>query len=297
VVPDKDKNALLIRARPAAFRMIESALRAIDASPLQVVIEATIAEVTLNDKLQYGVQYYLESGNFSGGFNLTTPPNGATSAQQPNVAAGLNFLVTGSNSRVIINALSQITDVRVISAPTLSVLNNQTARLQVGDQVPVRTQQSQSTDTSGSPVISNIEYKDTGVILKVTPRVNRGGMVMMDISQEVSQVADVSASPVASPTIQQRKINSTVAVQDGETVVLGGLISDNQNTSRNGVPLLQDIPVLGNLFRDTGNNKTRTELLVLITPHVVDNVQKARKVTDELRHRLPGVQAVLDRAH
>jgi general secretion pathway protein D len=120
---------------------------------------------------------------------------------------------------------------------------------------------------------------------------------MMDISQEVSQVADVSASPVASPTIQQRKINSTVAVQDGETVVLGGLISDNQNTSRNGVPLLQDIPVLGNLFRDTGNNKTRTELLVLITPHVVDNVQKARKVTDELRHRLPGVQAVLDRAH
>jgi general secretion pathway protein D len=161
--------------------------------------------------------------------------------------------------------------------------------------VPIVTQQAQQTTSDTAPIINSIEYEDTGVILKVTPRVNRGGMVMMDISQEVSQVADTSASPVPSPTIQERKINSSVAVQDGETVVLGGLISDARTRSKSGIPFLQNIPVLGNLFGDTSNNTTRTELMVLITPHVVDNTQKARKITEELRRRLPNVQAVLER--
>ncbi|HTT99129.1 MAG TPA: hypothetical protein VMF58_13855, partial [Rhizomicrobium sp.] len=211
---------------------------------------------------------------------------------------GFSYMFSnGNNIKVILDALETVTHIEVVSSPEVMVLNNQPASLQVGDRVPIVTQQSQQTTDSTAPIINSIEYEDTGVILKVTPRVNRGGMVMMDISQEVSQVADTSASPVASPTIQERKINSTVAVQDGETVVLGGLISDSRNTSKNGVPFLQDVPVLGNLFRDTGDSKTRTELMVLITPHVVDNVQKARKITDELRHKLPSVQAVLERAH
>jgi general secretion pathway protein D len=176
------------------------------------------------------------------------------------------------------------------------VLNNQTATLQVGDRVPIITAQAVSTTSGDAPIVNSVSYEDTGVILKVTPRVNRGGMVMMDISQEVSGVSTTSASPVPSPTIQQRKITSSVAVQDGETVVLGGLISDSRTQSKNGVPFLQDVPVLGNLFRDTGNNARRTELIVLITPHVVDDIRKARKVTDELRRKLPAVQSVLQRA-
>ncbi len=293
VVPDKDKNALLIRARPAAFRMIETALRAIDASPLQVVIEATIAEVTLNDTLKYGVQYYLESGNFSGGFNTSTPPTGATGAQQPNVGAGFNLVVAGANSRVIINALSQITDVRVVSAPTLSVLNNQTARLQVGDQVPVRTQQSQSTDTSGSPVISNIEYKDTGVILKVTPRINSNGDVSMDVQQEVSNIVNDAASSsddALAPTISTRRIGSIVSVADGQTVALGGLIQENQTNGRSGVPVLQDIPLLGNLFSSTNDTRNRTELMIFITPRVIRNAADAAAITQELRSRMEALR-------
>lgn len=291
VVPDRDKNALLIRARPAAFRLIESALRAIDASPLQVVIEATIAEVTLNDRLQYGVQYYLESGNFSGGFTTGTT---AASVTNPSVTpGGLNVVISGAGSRVVLNALSSITNVKVVSAPTLSVLNNQTARLQVGNQVPVRTQQSQSTDDANSPVISNIEYKDTGVILKVTPRINSNSDVSMDVQQEVSSIVENAASSEAdalAPTISTRRIGSIVSVANGQTVVLGGLIQENQQNGRGGVPVLQDIPLLGNLFSSTTNSRDRTELVVFITPRVIRNAADAQAIAEELRSRMQALR-------
>lgn len=293
VVPDRDKNALLIRARPAAFRLIESALRAIDASPLQVVIEATIAEVTLNDRLQYGVQYYLESGNFSGGFTTSTPASGQTVAPQPTVGSGLNVVISGAGSRVVLNALSSITNVKVVSAPTLSVLNNQTARLQVGNQVPVRTQQSQSTDNPDSPVISNIEYKDTGVILKVTPRINSNNDVSMDVQQEVSSIVADAASTTAdalAPTISTRRIGSIVSVANGQTVVLGGLIQENQQNGRGGVPVLQDIPLLGNLFSSTNSSRDRTELVVFITPRVIRNAADAQAIAEELRSRMEALR-------
>lgn len=293
VVPDRDKNALLIRARPAAFRLIESALRAIDASPLQVVIEATIAEVTLNDRLQYGVQYYLESGNFSGGFTTGTPASGQTVAPQPTVGSGLNVVISGAGSRVVLNALSSITNVKVVSAPTLAVLNNQTARLQVGNQVPVRTQQSQSTDDANSPVISNIEYKDTGVILKVTPRINSNSDVSMDVQQEVSSIVADAASTEAdalAPTISTRRIGSIVSVANGQTVVLGGLIQENQQNGRSGVPILQDIPLLGNLFSSTNNSRDRTELVVFITPRVIRNAADAQAIAEELRSRMQALR-------
>ncbi|MGV8995830.1 MAG: type II secretion system protein GspD [Parvibaculaceae bacterium] len=145
----------------------------------------------------------------------------------------------------------------------------------------------------GAPVVNSIQYYDTGVILKVTPRVNQGGMVMMDVSQEVSDVVETKTSTIDSPTIQQRKINSTVAVQDNETIALGGLMKESRTNGKGGIPLLKDIPVLGNLFGATNDSKTKTELMVLITPHVVDNLMKARTVTDELREKLPAVQPLL----
>jgi len=202
----------------------------------------------------------------------------------------------GNNISVVLSALEQVTHVEVVSSPEVMVLNNQTATLQVGDRVPIITEQAVSTISGDAPIVNSVQYEDTGVILKVTPRVNRGGMVMMDISQEVSEVSSSTSSTIQSPTIQQRKITSSVAVQDGETIALGGLISDNRSKSKAGIPLLEDIPVLGNLFRDSGYKNDRTELMVLITPHVVDNLRKARKVTDELRRKLPAVQSVLQRA-
>lgn len=296
VVPDRDKNALLIRARPAAFRLIESALRAIDASPLQVVIEATIAEVTLNDRLQYGVQYYLETGFGSAGFTVRdagSTPAGTLGSPIPQAGSGLNLALSTGGARVVLNALSSVTNVRVVSAPTLAVLNNQTARLQVGNQVPVRTQQSQSTDTSGSPVISNIEYKDTGVILKVTPRINSNNDVSMDVQQEVSSIVNDAASTEAdalAPTISTRRIGSIVSVANGQTVVLGGLIQENQQNGRGGVPVLQDIPLLGNLFSSTTSSRDRTELVVFITPRVIRNAADAQAIAEELRSRMEALR-------
>ncbi len=291
ITADETNNALAILASPQQYGIIEQALRKLDAAPLQVLLEAAIAEVTLTNDLKYGVQYFWKDSH-----NQAVLSDTGSSSIVPSLPGFAYMFSNGNNISVVLNALEQVTHVEVVSSPELMVLNNQTATLQVGDRVPIITAQAVSTVSGDAPIVNSVEYEDTGVILKVTPRVNRGGMVMMDISQEVSGVSDTSASPVPSPTIQQRKITSSVAVQDGETVVLGGLISDSRTQSKNGVPYLQDIPVLGNLFRDTGNGSKRTELMVLITPHVVDNIRKARKVTDELRRKLPAVQTVLERA-
>lgn len=290
VVPDKDKNALLIRARPAAFRLIETALRAIDATPLQVVIEATIAEVTLNDTLRYGVQFFLESGDFAGGFTLGDT---VSSVSEPEaVPGGFNLLFGAGGSRIILDALSQVTDVKVVSAPTLSVLNNQTARLQVGDQVPVITRQSQSTDDPDAAVVNNVEYRDTGVILKVTPRINSNGDVSMDVQQEVSSVSDPNSDSAAAlaPTISTRRIGSIVSVANGQTVALGGLIQEQQDYGRSGIPILSDIPLIGDVFSSTSNSRSRTELIVFITPRVIRSAADAQAIAEELRARMEALR-------
>jgi len=292
ITADEVNNALVIYATPREYATIEAALHQLDTQPVQVFLEAAIAEVTLNNDLQYGLQYFYQP-NSQNQFVLSNGPSAAIASAFP----GFSYMFShGSNIQVVLNALANETHVEVISAPKVLVLNNQTATLQVGDQVPIETAQAVATIGDNSPIVNSIQYEDTGVILKVTPRVNRGGVVMMDISQEVSGVnAASSASAIASPTIQQRKIDSSIAIQDGETVALGGLITDSKTLSGAGIPFLQDVPVLGNLFRTTTNNHDRTELIVLITPHVVDNVEKARAITNELRRKLPSVEALLAR--
>lgn len=291
ITADETNNALAILASPQQYGVIEAALRKLDAAPLQVLLEAAIAEVTLTNDLKYGVQYFWKDSH-----NQVVLSNTASTSVVPSLPGFAYMFSNGGNISVVLNALEQMTHVEVVSSPELMVLNNQTATLQVGDRVPIITEQAVSTQDGNAPIVNSVQYEDTGVILKVTPRVNRGGMVMMDISQEVSGVADVSASQVPSPTIQQRKITSSVAVQDGETIVLGGLISDSRNRGKDGIPFLQDIPVVGDLFGNTTNTSKRTELIVLITPHVIDDIKKARKITDELRRKLPAVQTVLERA-
>lgn len=292
ITSDETNNALAILATPQQYGTIEQALRKLDTQPLQVLLEAAIAEVTLTNNTQYGVQYFYQPNSA----NQVVLSDSGTSAIMQSFPGFSYMFANGNNIKVILDALATVTHVEVVSSPEVMVLNNQTANLQVGDRVPIITQQAVSTVTTDAPIVNSVEYEDTGVILKVTPRVNRGGMVMLDISQEVSEVASATTTGIQSPTIQERKINSSVAVQDNETIVLGGLISDSRTQTHTGIPYLQDVPVLGNLFRDTGDNKTRTELMVLITPHVIDDTRKARKVTDELRRRLPAVQAVLERA-
>ena len=280
IIADEAANALLVLAKPAEYRMIEATLKRLDLVPLQVLIEATIAEVTLVDDLRYGLNWFFQQGDVSATFSSFT--NGAIAQAFP----GFSFLINTNEAAVVLNALTEITDINVISSPQLMVLDNEQARLQVGDQVPVATQSAVSVIDAGAPVVNSIQLVDTGVVLEVTPRVNAGGLVRLEISQEVSTPITTTTSDLNSPTIQQRQVESTVVVQSGETVALGGLIIDNQTKSVSGVPGLSAIPLLGHLFKTTAEAVDRTELLILITPRVVRNTGEARAVTQELRQRL-----------
>jgi general secretion pathway protein D len=296
ITVDKTNNALVIYGTPQQYSIIEAALHKMDIAPIQVQLEVAIAEVTLNDGLQYGVQYFYQPNNKQQ-IVLSNGPAAAISSVFP----GFSYMFTqGTNIRVILNALSNVTHVEVISSPEIMVLNNGTARLEVGQQVPISTGQAVSVVSSGAPIVNSIEYHATGVILKVTPGVNKSGMVTMDVSQEVSNVAADADSAqntaaLGSPSFDERKIESTVAIHDNETIALGGLISDSKTQGSSGLPFLSELPVVGGLFGTKNDNRVRTELMVLITPHVVDNLQSARAVTDELRQKFPSVQPMFQK--
>lgn len=292
ILADESSNSLVVMATPEGYRQVEAALRRLDILPLQVLIEATLVEVTLNDDLEYGLRWFFESGNSS--FTFTDAATDAGAAVLGSSFPGFSYVFDSDNLRATLNALQGVTDVKFLSAPTLMVLDNETARLQVGDEVPVVTRTSTSTVDDDAPVVNTVEFRDTGVILNITPRVNASGLVILDIDQEVSEVTETTTSGIDSPTIQQRKLESTIAVQNGETVALGGLIRDRLEEGRTGIPLLGDIPLVGNLFRTTDNSASRTELLVLIKPQVVRNQEDARAVTEELRRKLPAIFPVAE---
>ncbi|SED99784.1 type II secretion system protein D (GspD) [Rhizobiales bacterium GAS191] len=281
---DPSTNALVVMAKPDDYERVERAIRSLDVLPTQVLIEATIAEVTLNEALQHGVQWYLQSGHHA--FSLSGDSSGSTAAVNP----GFNYAFGVQNAKVVINALEAVTDVEVISSPTLTVLNNQTATLKVGDQVPMITSTSQSTVTANAPIVNNIELKDTGIILSVTPRVNGSGVVVLDISQEASEVVPTTTSSINSPTIRQRKINSSVAVQSGTEIVLGGLIQANRQTEKDGLPWLKDVPLVGTAFTSKADRQHgRTELLILIRPTVLGTRADIQSVTQEIKSRMRNV--------
>ena len=285
VVADTRNNALVAYATPDEYTKITSALEKLDIVPLQVMIEATIAEVTLNDTLRYGVEWFFDVGDSTITFNTSdtstpTPTQNLLTSLFP----GFSYLFATDDVKIVINALAAVTDVKVVSSPQLLVLDNETARLQVGDQVPILTT---TTAVGADPndVVQEVEYRDTGVILDIIPRVNASGLVVLDIVQEVSDVA-ATTDTTLTPTIRQRQIASTIAVNSGETIALGGLIRDINDNSVTGVPLLSEIPILGNLFKTTTDAVRRTELLVLLTPRVVRDRYDARAMTEDLRKRL-----------
>ncbi|RYG99786.1 MAG: type II secretion system protein GspD [Alphaproteobacteria bacterium] len=280
IVADVENNALLISTSAREYEHVERLLRQLDVLPTQVMIEAVIAEVTLNDELKFGLRWFFENGNFSVGFSDLA--SGGAGASFP----GLGWSYATNDLRVTLNALSSITNVNVVSAPTLMALNNQKAVLQIGDQVPIVSRQSQSTDNNGSPVINSVEMKDTGVILTVVPRINTSGKVMLDIQQEVSDVVRTTSSGIDSPTIQQRKVSTRVVVSDNESVALGGLIQQRNDLVRTQVPILGDIPLIGNAFKNKTDQIRKTELIIFIKPRIVRDVREARDVTEEFRRQL-----------
>jgi general secretion pathway protein D len=287
---DDANNSLVILSSAEEFKLLEQVITLLDVTPNQVMLEATIAEVSLSDELAFGVTWFLQEGEF--GFKFSDLESGAVASLFP----GFSVLAQGADGRAALNALASVTDVKVLSSPTLMVLDNRTATLQVGDQVPIVTQTAVSTTDPNAPIVNSVELRDTGVILSVTPRVNEGGRVMLDIEQEVSDVVETRTSGIDSPTIQQRKIKTTVAVDNGSTIALGGLIRDRVTDGHTKIPLLGDIPGIGHLFRSTSQRTERTELVVLITPRVVGGVDDARRVTRELTDRMRGIGAAMEDA-
>ena len=275
VVASEATNTLLIHATPAEYDRILGILHRLDVPPRQVLVEATIVEVSLTDDLRYGVQYLFRDGDVTARLGA-----GADFQNEPGFTLTLD-----SPPEVIIDALAGRTEVNVVSSPNLMILNNESARLVVGDQVPVAVRQAQDVDEDETVFVSSVEFRDTGVIFEVTPRINSSGAVTLDITQEVSSVAGVEATTLT-PTISQRIIDSSVSVDTGETIVLGGLFSNSLTRSRSGIPVLKDIPVAGNLFGRTSKNGGRTELVVLITPRIVNDRMDARRVTRQLRDRV-----------
>ena len=288
VVADTKNNALLILANSAGYEKIEAALKKLDTAPRQVLIEVTIAEVTLKDELKYGIEWLFTNGpRRSGKLDLG--------------AAGLNSIVPGFSYAItsaadgsvksVLNALASDNKLNILSSPHIMVADNQVAKIQVGDSVPIAGPQTVA--TSGV-VVSSVQYLDTGVILSVTPSINAGGLVNLDISQEVSTASSTTTSGLNSPTISKRSTKTIVTVQSGETMVLGGLISERSANDNTGLPFLSSIPLIGGLFGTQERTKARTELIVLITPRVANNVGQAKQISEEFRRKLKDAGDLLD---
>lgn len=290
VIADKDNNALLILASPAEYDGIEAAIRKLDITPRQVLIEVTIAEITLKDELKYGLEWYFNSGSRASG-KLDVGASGIAE-----LVPGLSavFKDKAGDIKGILNALATDSKLKVLSSPRITVADNQTAKIQVGDKVPTISQtQTLSGTTTTTGVISTVQYQETGVMLSVTPRINAGGLVGLEVSQEVSTATNTTTSGIDSPTIQKRAAQSTVMIQTGETLILAGLIKEEKSNASSGVPLLSEIPLFGGLFGAKSNTDNRTELVIMITPHVMETPKDAIELTKELRQKMSGLEKAL----
>jgi general secretion pathway protein D len=307
ITPDTVNNTLLIYADQGNYRIIEQTMQQIDRPQLQVAIDATIAEVTLTNELSYGVQAFLTSKNLGlhpdQGSILNTQATAApttTTTTVNNIATtvtsafinrafpGFNFLI-GSEAQpsAILDALHTVTSVKVLSNPSLVVINNQVATLQVGDSVPISTG-SATVLTTNNTVVNTIDYRNTGVILRVSPRVNANGNVRLEVEQEISQVAPTSTTGTLTPTVSERRVKSSISIANGQTVLLAGLISEQQSGTRDGIPLLDEIQGLGDAFSHQNKKGTRTELIIFIRPQIIRDGSDAHNVAEELRSKLRG---------
>ena len=307
---DVSTNSLLVYASAENYRLVEQTIRQLDQPQAQVGIDATIAEVTLNNTLNYGVQFFLQNNNLSVSNIPTSPPgalptvtSSATSSVASGVASGVanaflnrafpgfNFLIgPEAQPKVILDALHAVTDVKILSNPSLVVIDNQVATLLVGDEIPVSTGTGNvlnSATSTNNTIVNSIDYRSTGIILRVIPRVSPNGNVRLDVEQEISQATNSTASTLT-PTVSQRKVKSSVSVANGQTVLLAGLIQEKTELDRGGIPLLDQIPKVGDLFSHQTKSTVRTELIIFIRPQVIRDSVDASFVAEEFRTKLRG---------
>jgi len=285
---DDRKNMILILSTPDVYRNVLNLLLALDIPSRQVLIEATIVELTLTDDLQYGVEWFLKKTHNGDKYSLGTLGNFGVDKIG---GFTFHFLSKTENFEALISALATASKANILSTPHLMVLDNMEATIQVGQDVPTVTGQIstvEGTTTDSTSVSQSIQYRSTGVMLKVKPTINTEGLLTLEISQEVSEIGETGVGD--SPIILTRKINTSIIAAHGQTIVLGGLIQNNVSLGESKVPLLGDIPILGHLFKYTSTTKDKTELLVLVTPTILTNTDEATNVTDQLRSKLKWIR-------
>ena len=297
VVADKDNNTILVVATQAEYAIIEAALKKLDFPSRQVVIDVTIAEVLLTQQFSLGVEWFFRNGaNQAGGlFSKGTSPGNLFDTTATVAAAGVgigprvpgfNYLLSGlfpGGVQAAIHALETSGNSKIIANPHVAALDNQKATIKVGDRIPINQQTLVGGTTNA--VTTTSQYVDTGVLLAVTPHINAGGLVTLDVSAEVSNPG-ATATVGEAPPINTRSVQTMLSVQSGQTMVMGGLIRDTKSQDNSGLPLLSRIPVIGGLFGEQTVVNNRTELVLFITPRVVENETDMKNVVEDLRKRM-----------
>jgi general secretion pathway protein D len=288
---DDKKNMIIILSTPDVYRNLLNLLQTLDIPARQVLIEATIVSLKLTDELKYGVEWLIRNTWNGDAYVLGTLGHLGTGLSTDPVGLSYSFLSRTGQFRALINAYALANKANILSTPRLMVLDNMEATIQIGQDVPTVTGQItdvSGTTTSSTSVAQSIQYRSTGIMLKVKPTINTEGLLTLEISQEVSKVEGAGVGE--SPIITTRKINTSVVATHGQTIVLGGLMEETSSLTENKVPLLGDIPFLGNLFKSTGKTKEKTELLVLVTPTILTNADDATRVTRQLRDELKWIK-------
>ena len=297
IIADETNNAIVIKANNRDYMLIKRVLEKLDIVPRQVLIDVLVAEVSLTGALKYGIEWFLQGhrANYTiqGALdnNVTraiNTPLGSTTGFSLGVYDPISFM------RGLITALGSESDVNILSAPSILAIDNKEATIEVGEEVPTVTGQTTSA-TTGTTITNTIQYRSTGIILKVTPHINSSGLVKMEVSQEVSEKGEFNTA-LSSYSFLNRKANTTLVAEDGQTIAIGGLMKTNRSTSEAGIPWLRKIPVLGYLFGGIEKETRKTELIILITPHVIKNRAEADAITREFSRKVQGLKELLRRS-
>jgi len=280
---DEEQNSLIIMSYPSDYKKVERILEKLDVPSKEVLVEVTIAEVTLTDQLQFGIEWYLKhKGKFIGEIK--------TLGGLGIGGSGLNYSVVSSSEKfsLLLNTFAKKNLINIISTPHIVVLDGKKATINVGTQVPIVSSETTAPDITGGSkpsILRNVQYRNTGVILSVKPTIISNNRIILEIHQELSEAQSNNISSIDSPIILNRSLTTTLVLNSDQTVLLGGLISQNRSKSRSEVPVLGDIPFVGNLFKTESQGKNKTELIILITPHVIENVDDLELLTNTLIKR------------
>jgi general secretion pathway protein D len=297
VIADKDTNSLLILATPGDYEVIEGALRKLDVVRRQVLVEVTLAEVTLTDDLQFGIDWFIKARNRTSGTLNTMGALPTTVARAitdvPAFAPGMQLInLTGDQVRAVLRTFGGEGRAQILASPQIMVLDNEKAEVKVGNRISVQTQ-AQTGVSTGTGVLNSYQYLETGILLAVTPRINSGGLVTLEVNQEVSEPTSAGTAVNPNPDVATRNAKTSVVVASGESIVLAGLIRENRRRQSDGLPLLSKIPLIGAAFGTQTFNRERTELVLIITPKIVSDGSQAREATEELRSKVPLLKGLL----